>query len=240
MSKRPTKPFAPRTIAMLESPAWSVVSLAGRRVLDRVEIELAQHGGRDNGRLPVTYRDFEVYGIDRHSIGPALRELQHLGFIQITEHGIASPSGSRSPNLFRLTYRDAAGKSATDDWANIASAGEAQRIASAARQRVKAGRSRDDRTMHFSGGGFSTYSGGDSPPKPVGVSPPKASKTPAKRQVENLHHYLDIYPSREGAPLSSGDPRPRSGPRPPRQRRRRRARVRTNHSKQEGNTHGKH
>ena len=37
--------FAPRLIEMLESPAYRALSLSGRRVLERIEIELAQHGG---------------------------------------------------------------------------------------------------------------------------------------------------------------------------------------------------
>jgi hypothetical protein len=53
--------FAPRLIEMLESPAYRALSLSARRVLDRIEIELAHHGGRDNGGLPVTYHDFEAY-----------------------------------------------------------------------------------------------------------------------------------------------------------------------------------
>ena len=42
--------FAPRLIEMLESPAYCVLSLSARRVLDRLEIELGHHGGKDNGR----------------------------------------------------------------------------------------------------------------------------------------------------------------------------------------------
>src|SRR5690349_5431569 len=73
--------FAPRTIDMLRSPAMRVLSLSARRILDRAEIELADHGGYDNGRLPITYDDFERFGIDRHAIGPAIREVVALGFL---------------------------------------------------------------------------------------------------------------------------------------------------------------
>lgn len=52
--------FAPRTIAMLRSPAMRAVGLTGRRILDRIEIELANHGGRDNGKLPVTFADLKI------------------------------------------------------------------------------------------------------------------------------------------------------------------------------------
>ena len=34
---------------MMASPAFRVLSLSARRVLDRLEIELAHHGGQDNG-----------------------------------------------------------------------------------------------------------------------------------------------------------------------------------------------
>jgi len=97
--------FAPRTIRMLRCPAYSVLSLSGRRVLDRIEIEMADHGGTDNGKLPVTYDDFERYGIHRHCIGPAIREVVALGFVEITEHGRAGNAEWRRPHLFRLTYR---------------------------------------------------------------------------------------------------------------------------------------
>jgi len=59
--------FSARTIAMLESPAFQVLSLSGRRILDRLEIEHAHHGGRDNGELPCAFDGFEDYGIHRHS-----------------------------------------------------------------------------------------------------------------------------------------------------------------------------
>jgi hypothetical protein len=66
--------FAGRLVEMLESPAYRALSLGALRVLSRVEIELAHHGGNDNGKLPVTYDDFERYGIHRHSIRPAISE----------------------------------------------------------------------------------------------------------------------------------------------------------------------
>ena len=76
--------FSARTIAMLENPAYCVLSLGAHRVLTRIEIEHARHGGNVNGRLPVTYSDFVNYGLDRHAVAPAIRELCALGFIQIT------------------------------------------------------------------------------------------------------------------------------------------------------------
>jgi hypothetical protein len=54
--------FSGRLIEMMESDAWRALSLAGRRVIDRVEIEHGHHGGTDNGKLPVTFDQFCEYG----------------------------------------------------------------------------------------------------------------------------------------------------------------------------------
>jgi hypothetical protein len=110
--------FAPHRIDMLRSPAWRTLSLSARRVLDRVEIELADHGGTDNGKLPVTYDDFVRYGLHRHAIGAAIREAVALGFLEITEAGRAGNADFRKPNLFRLTYRNTK-YAPTDDWQKV-------------------------------------------------------------------------------------------------------------------------
>src|ERR1700722_1616169 len=100
--------FAARLIEMLESPAYRVLSLSAHRFLSRIEIEWAHHGGQDNGKLPVTFDDFERYGVNRHAIGPALAELEALGFIVITEQGkMARAADYRRPNKFLLTSRPA-------------------------------------------------------------------------------------------------------------------------------------
>jgi len=99
--------FNRRFTEMLESPAYWVLSLSARRVLSRIEIEHAHHGGKqeENGKLPVTYADFESYGVHHASIRPAISELEALGFIEITRHGRAGNVEFHTPNLFRLTYR---------------------------------------------------------------------------------------------------------------------------------------
>lgn len=81
--------WAWRTIEMMESPAFRALSHSARRILDRLEIEIAHHGGKDNGRLPCTFDHFAEYGVDRHSIAPALREVEALKFIEVTERGRA-------------------------------------------------------------------------------------------------------------------------------------------------------
>lgn len=126
--------FAGQPIPMLESPAWRVMSMSARRVVDRIQIEFAHHGGKDNGKLPCTYNHFVEYGIDRHSVGPAIRESCALGFLEVTERGRPSAGEFRSPNKFRLTFRHTeAGGPATDEWQRIKSTADAKAIARAAR-----------------------------------------------------------------------------------------------------------
>lgn len=128
--------FAPRLIEMLESPAYRALSLSARRVLERIEIELAQHGGQDNGGLPVTYDDFQRYGIDRHLIAPAIRELVALKFIEITRPGRAGNAEYRAPNLFRLTYRHTKQAEPSHDWRRVATAEQATKLGRQARRIV--------------------------------------------------------------------------------------------------------
>jgi hypothetical protein len=125
--------FAWQLIEMLEAPAYMALSLSAHRALARIQIELAHHGGNDNGKLPVTFEDFIKYGIDRHAIAPALRELEALGFIEITERGRAGNAEFRSPNKFRLTHRKT-DVEPTNDWRKVKSIDEAVSIAQAARR----------------------------------------------------------------------------------------------------------
>lgn len=109
MARRPRRTqigeqFMARVVGMLESPAYRALSLSGHRVISRLEVELAHHGGTDIGRLPCTYDDFESYGIHRHSISSAIRECVALGFVEVTEAGQAGNAEFRKPTRFRLTY----------------------------------------------------------------------------------------------------------------------------------------
>ena len=96
--------FIPRPVDMIRSPAFGVLSLSAHRVLARIEIEHADHGGRENGKLPVTFDDFERFGIDRHAIGPAIRECVALGFLEVVERGRAGNAEFRKASVYRLTY----------------------------------------------------------------------------------------------------------------------------------------
>jgi hypothetical protein len=129
--------FAPRLIEMIESPAFCELSLSARRVLDRLEIELAGHGGTENGKLVVTFNQFQQYGIDRHAIAPALREVEALGFVEVTEHGRAGNAEYRQPNRFRITYRPTDNGPETHEWRRVKTTKDAIEIARTARNPKK-------------------------------------------------------------------------------------------------------
>jgi hypothetical protein len=138
MPKRNSIPsaFAWRLIEMIESPANRVLSLSAKLVLERLEIELYQHGGKpeENGKLPCTYEHFVEFGIHRHAIAPAIRELVALGFVEITRLGCAGNAGFRQPAFYRLTYRHSGSMpEPTDEWRRVKSLDEAEAIARSAR-----------------------------------------------------------------------------------------------------------
>ena len=101
-----TGQWSAKLIEMQRSYAWRVLSRAAHQCLSRIEIELADHGGNDIDELPVTFDDFEEYGVHRTAICPALEELEALGFIDITQRGVAARAAdNRRPNKFRLLTR---------------------------------------------------------------------------------------------------------------------------------------
>ena len=127
--------FVPHRIEMLRSPALRALSLTGRRILDRIEIEWANHGGRDNGKLPVTFADLKKFGMaNPNHNARGFRELCALGFIEKTRTGRAGIGEHRTANLFRITYLSANGEAPTDEWRRIATIDEAERIARDARK----------------------------------------------------------------------------------------------------------
>lgn len=130
--------FSPRLIEMLESPAYRVLSQSAHRFISRLEIELAHHGGQDNGKLPCTFDDCQQYGIHRHAIGPAIREAVALGFVEVTEQGSAGNAEHRRPSLYRLTYRPAHGipDDGSHEWRRIKTVEDAINISAMARKTI--------------------------------------------------------------------------------------------------------
>ena len=119
--------------SMLESPAFRVLGYTAIRVMHRIEIEHMAHGGAENGKLIVTYDQFGECGISRNSVAPAIRELVALGFLEITEKGIASDENGR-PNRFRLTYVNVKNREQpTNEWRRVMTNEEAERLVKEAR-----------------------------------------------------------------------------------------------------------
>jgi hypothetical protein len=149
--------FVKRPLAMMQSPAFRALSLTGHRILARIEIEHCNHRGKDNGQLPVTHQNFRRFGIDRDAVGPGLREVEALGFTEVTQHGLAGNAEFRRPNMFRLTYLETQGMEPTNEWAAIATNEEADAIAATARAR----KARKDTKMRefYSQGKTQTQSG---------------------------------------------------------------------------------
>jgi hypothetical protein len=131
-------PFNWRLVEMQKSPAYRVLSLSARKVLDRLEIELAQHGfkSEENGNLPCTYVHFVEYGVESKAVARAIRELVALGFVEITQQGSAGNAEHRQPTLYLLTYRPfGSHKYIGNGWRRIGDIEEAEAVAAAARGR---------------------------------------------------------------------------------------------------------
>jgi len=144
-SNRIAGQFDARLIEMLESPAYRVASLSCRMILDRIAIEHAHHGGKDNGKLPVTFDDFVDYGVHRQAVSPALAEGEALGLFFITEHGRAGIGDFRSSNKFRMAHRPVGNEEAGNEWNRIKTIKAAKAIAKTARAPWRRPAKRDKR-----------------------------------------------------------------------------------------------
>jgi hypothetical protein len=154
--------WSPRLIEMLASPAYRVLSMSAHRVISRIEIEHASHGGNENGSLPVTKQDFMDYGMDHDAIAPAIREAEALGFIRM-KRGRGGNADHRQPNRFFLTFAHGCGSRAyppTHEWRKIKTTEEAQAIAIAARA------AKDPRAVRFAQNRVARNRSGKPGPKP--------------------------------------------------------------------------
>jgi hypothetical protein len=139
---------------MLESPAFRQLSLSALRCYHRIGLELLNHAGKHNGRLPVTYDDFEQYGVSRKQVAPAIRELVALGIVEITVPGKSSAGEDRFPNHFRITDRDGVDRAGnrvlqTNEWKRIKTDEQAQTLAREARKPPKKARRKMPKKIIF-------------------------------------------------------------------------------------------
>jgi hypothetical protein len=145
-------------------------------VLDRLEIELGSEGGTSNGQLKCTYEHFEEYGIDRQAIAPAIREVEALGFVEITERGRGGNREYRIPSTYRLTYRHTDAADPTNEWKRFHNDKEVQgAIKSAIEIAAKARAAKNSRV--------------ENPPlNQVGKSTPKTTKAQGWKSTLRAHH----------------------------------------------------
>jgi hypothetical protein len=137
--------FSPRPVAMQRSEPYRVLHNSERMMLDRVEIEFASHAGKDNGKLPVTFEQFEEYGIRRAMIAPSRRALVALGFLTFSPGIAAEGFAKRRPSMFGLTYRHTADAEPAHNWRKVTDLAEAVRVANVARDTLDEGAKRPRR-----------------------------------------------------------------------------------------------
>jgi hypothetical protein len=129
--------FTSRPVALLETPAFRVLSRAAHLAMSRIELELRHHAGNGNGKLIVTKQQFIEYGLHKDSIAPALRELEALGIIIITQRGRGGNAEHRQPNRFLLNYMCGAvdaHEQVTNTWKRVQTVDEAEKLCAEARE----------------------------------------------------------------------------------------------------------
>jgi hypothetical protein len=143
------QPFAQLPLSLLGGVVLNALSIMARRVLDRLIAEHLKHGGRDNGRLHVSYRQLAQWTrANDGNIPPALAELVDLGLLVITHGERVAGSSKVAPNVYRLTFfPDHEDAASTDEWRRWEPSRGAppaawDAAASRAREAVKAARKR--------------------------------------------------------------------------------------------------
>jgi hypothetical protein len=142
-------PFAQLPLSLVGGVVLSALSITARRVLDRLIAEHLKHGGRENGRLHVSYRQLAQWTrANDGNIPPALAELVDLGLLVITHGERVAGSSKVAPNVYRLTFfPDHEDAASTDEWRRWEPSRGAppaawDAAASRAREAVKAARKR--------------------------------------------------------------------------------------------------
>jgi hypothetical protein len=101
----PDGPWMPIGREMLRSGAMRALSPPRACALDRIMVEHMDHAGQENGRLKVTWQDFEKFGVHRSLIKQALVELTAVGLIAIEQPGRRPHGPDRGdPTQYRLTH----------------------------------------------------------------------------------------------------------------------------------------
>ena len=103
-NRPPDGPWIWLTRDFLESDAWRTAPINTRRVVERIMLEHMAHAGTMNGRLIVTYNDFEKFGIRRHALANAIADAKARGLIIVTQPGRRSAGTGRWPARYALGW----------------------------------------------------------------------------------------------------------------------------------------
>lgn len=171
------------------------------------------HGGGQNGALPVTYDDFQRYGLRRSSIKAALEEAIALGFLERTKPGVRSYAEFKgAPAFYRITWLPTYdGARPARRWARFSSLEEAREAVGASRSdhsRRRKGASRDTEDSTKSAEGEKRKPSRESVPVSSHESatvPSHEDGTELQSQQGDYSKYLGVGASRdEGLPVRFG------------------------------------
>jgi hypothetical protein len=95
---------------LLRSDAWRSQSINTRRFIDFLCLEHLSKGGAENGALLAPYDQLETIGIPSRLVSSAIRGAEELGLVECTRQGL------KVVTLYRLTWIDAHGRPATNEW----------------------------------------------------------------------------------------------------------------------------
>jgi len=130
--------FRYHTIDLVGSPVWRALSLSERRILDRIDIELASHGGRHNGDLIITRRDFAAFGVSPKAQLRGIAGLVALGLISWKPgHASPDPAHGRAAR-FGILYRATRDGTADEQWRRFKTPAEVKTTLARARAGVEA------------------------------------------------------------------------------------------------------
>ncbi|MDP2354487.1 MAG: hypothetical protein Q8M31_00265 [Beijerinckiaceae bacterium] len=109
-------------------------------MLDRIFSEHLAHNRYQNGRLPVTYADFENVGVQRKYIRSSIDELVALGLVEETFTGrkrFGDLPGR--PSLYRITWIGTISQKGgtsppTDEWRSIQTSEQAEERVKSAKE----------------------------------------------------------------------------------------------------------
>lgn len=108
--------WIPVRLSLMLSPAWQHRPKPVARLLERIQIEHLRHGGKENGRLCVSFDQLVDYGLSRRVVHEAIKAACDLGLLGLVQHD-QIVGNIRPPNEYRLTYVPAREKRApTDEW----------------------------------------------------------------------------------------------------------------------------